>query len=76
MLKDSADKLSGNDRFEGFGIDLIDELSQRLGFKYEFLLVVNNTYGDFNNVTKQWSGMIKELIEEVYKRNVNETLDQ
>lgn len=38
MLKDTSVKLVGNDRFEGFGIDIIDELSKLLGFKYNFIL--------------------------------------
>uniref|UniRef100_A0A182HTL3 Ionotropic glutamate receptor C-terminal domain-containing protein n=1 Tax=Anopheles arabiensis TaxID=7173 RepID=A0A182HTL3_ANOAR len=38
MLKDSPIKLSGNERFEGFGIDLIHELSLMLGFNYTFIL--------------------------------------
>lgn len=65
MLKDSTLKLSGNERFEGFGIDLIHELSLMLGFRYEFRLQENGAYGKLDNVTKQWDGMIGELIHEV-----------
>lgn len=65
MFKDSARQLSGNDRFEGFGIDLIHELSVMLGFNYIFRLQENGVYGSFNNVTKQWTGMIRELLDEV-----------
>ncbi|KAG4072084.1 hypothetical protein HA402_015583 [Bradysia odoriphaga] len=62
MLTDSTTKLSGNDRFEGFGIDLIHELSLVLGFKYEFRLQEDGKYGSVNNVTKEWDGMIGEVI--------------
>lgn len=65
MLKDSAQQLSGNDRFEGFGIDLIHELSLMLGFNYTFQLQEDGVYGSINNVTKEWTGMIRELIDEV-----------
>lgn len=65
MLKDSALKLSGNDRFEGFGIDLIHELSLMLGFRYVFRLQEDGAYGSINNATGEWNGMIRELIDGV-----------
>lgn len=65
MLKDSSLKLSGNERFEGFGVDLIHELSLMLGFNYEFKLQEDGVYGSINNVTKEWNGMIGELLAEV-----------
>lgn len=58
-MKDSSIQLTGNDRFEGFGIDIIHELSQMLGFKYEFRLEPN--YGSIDKVTKEWTGMIRAL---------------
>lgn len=61
MLKDSANKLNGNDRYEGFGIDLIHELSLLLGFNYTFTLQEDKEYGSYNNETNQWNGMIREL---------------
>lgn len=60
MLKDSATTLTGNNRFEGFGIDLIHSLSQMLGFNYEFILQDDNRYGEIVNGT--WNGMIGKLI--------------
>lgn len=63
MLKESAAQLSGNDRFEGFGIDLIHELSLMLGFNYTFLIQEDGVYGSI--VNGQWNGMVKELLEHV-----------
>jgi glutamate receptor, ionotropic, invertebrate len=65
MLKETAEKLSGNDRFEGFGIDLIHELSLMLGFNYTFRIQEDRAYGSLNPVTQQWNGMIRELHEYV-----------
>lgn len=65
MLRDSSSQLTGNDRFEGFGIDLIHELSLMLGFNYNFRLQENGVYGSLINGTKEWSGMIGELLAEV-----------
>lgn len=61
MLRDSSMPLVGNDRFEGFGIDVIHELSLMLGFKYQFQLQEDGVYGSLNNVTKEWNGMIRAL---------------
>jgi glutamate receptor, ionotropic, invertebrate len=63
MLKETAEKLSGNDRFEGIGIDLIHELSLMLGFNYTFVLQENGVYGSLNRETGKWNGMIRELHE-------------
>ena len=61
MDKDSPFKRIGNDRYEGYAIDLIAELAKILHFKYEFRLVKDNAYGrpDKNGT---WNGMMGELI--------------
>lgn len=58
-----ATQLIGNDRFEGFGVDIIHELSEILGFKYEFRL--EKQYGNKDPVTKEWNGMIRQLQDDV-----------
>lgn len=65
MLKEDSRQLSGNDRFEGFGVDLIHELSLMLGFNYTFTVQYDNDNGSLNKKTKKWSGMMKEIMEEV-----------
>lgn len=65
MLKDSAQKLTGNDRFEGFGIELIHELSLMLGFNYTFRLQDDGVYGSLDKDTGKWNGMVNELLEGV-----------
>lgn len=63
MLKETLDPLKGNDRFEGFGIELIEKLAQRLGFNFTFKLQEDKNYGSFNKDTNEWNGMIKELMD-------------
>lgn len=65
MLKDSSLKLNGNDRFEGFGIELIEELSKMLGFNYIFHIQEDGVYGSLNRQTGEWNGMMKEILEYV-----------
>lgn len=55
----------GNDRYEGYSIDLIDEISKILGFKYVFELVGDNAYGSLDKNTKKWNGLVKQLLEHV-----------
>nr|CAD7443085.1 unnamed protein product [Timema bartmani] len=64
MLKDSSEKLTGNAQFEGYGIDLIHEISRILGFNYTFKLVPDGRYGSLNRETKEWDGMMKELLDQ------------
>lgn len=54
MLKDTSTGLTGNDRFEGFGIDIVEELSQIYGFKYIYDEPIKD-YGKYNNNTGEWS---------------------
>lgn len=64
MLKKSDKALVGNDRFEGFCIDLLKELANILGFAYEIRLVPDGKYG-YQDDKGQWNGMIRELMEHV-----------
>lgn len=65
MFKKSDKPLYGNDRFEGYCIDLLRELANILGFTYEVRLVEDGKYGSQDENTGQWNGMIKELMEHV-----------
>ncbi|XP_034487556.1 glutamate receptor ionotropic, kainate 2 isoform X2 [Drosophila innubila] len=63
MLKETAEKQEGNAQFEGFGIELIDELSKKLGFSYTFYLQPDNKYGGLDPKTGEWNGMLREIID-------------
>ncbi|XP_034286412.1 glutamate receptor ionotropic, kainate 1 isoform X5 [Pantherophis guttatus] len=62
MYKKSDKPLYGNDRFEGYCLDLLKELSSILGFIYEVKLVSDGKYGAQND-KGEWNGMVKELID-------------
>ena len=61
MLKEDSETLVGNNRYEGFNVDLIQEISQILGFNYTIKLVEDGSYGSFDKVKQKWTGMIGEL---------------
>ncbi len=65
MLRESTELLQGNERFEGFVFDIIDEISKMLGFNYQFKLVDDSKYGALDKETGEWDGMIRELLEGV-----------
>lgn len=65
MFKKSDKPLYGNDRFEGYCIDLLRELSTILGFRYEVRLVEDGKFGALDEGTGQWNGMVRELIDHV-----------
>lgn len=68
MLKDTSTGLIGNDRFEGFGIDVINELSALYGFEYEFVLQDDKYYGScIDKDTNTWNGMIGKVMSGVCK---------
>ncbi|KAI8520548.1 Glutamate receptor ionotropic, kainate 3 [Branchiostoma belcheri] len=52
----------GDNLFEGYCMDLLDELSKMLGFKYRVSLVPDANYG-FENEDGVWDGMVRELME-------------
>ncbi|XP_068617309.1 glutamate receptor ionotropic, kainate 2 [Battus philenor] len=64
MRKEASEKLIGNAQYEGYAIDLIHEISKILGFNYTFKLAPDGRYGSFNRETKEWDGMIRELLEQ------------
>lgn len=60
MLKNSSRGLHGNDQFEGFCMDLIEELARHLQFSYEIRLVKDSEYGQ--RMGRRWTGMIGEVM--------------
>lgn len=63
MLTDTSGiGLTGNDRYEGFGVDIIEKLANMYGFKYEFVVQEDGDYGRPKGNTTEWTGMIGEVM--------------
>ena len=62
MYRENSEALSGNDRFEGYNVDLISEVASILGFNYTIKIVADGNYGSYNEKNKTWNGMIGELL--------------
>ena len=61
MLKRDHASRQGNDRFEGFSIDLIEYVAKELEFDYELYLVHDGKFGS-QMPDGRWNGVIGELI--------------
>ena len=69
MYVESSDRLEGNAQFEGFCIDFIEKIAEKLGFNYTFKLSDDGAYGGSKKDEKGniigWDGMIAEVYDGV-----------
>jgi len=63
MQKKNEEGVFGNDRFEGFCVDLLKEIAEEVDFKYSFYIVPDRKYGAPEK--DGWTGMVRELIDNV-----------
>ena len=68
MMEVGDSSLRGNDRFEGYCVDLLREIAKILNFTYEIHLVADGQYGSPQGESDEWTGMVKELIDQVCNR--------
>ncbi|XP_062873212.1 glutamate receptor ionotropic, kainate 4 [Trichomycterus rosablanca] len=61
MLKPNYQELEGNERYEGFCVDMLKELADILKFNYRLKLVADGLYG-VPGANGTWTGMVGELI--------------
>ncbi|XP_017348937.1 glutamate receptor 1b isoform X4 [Ictalurus punctatus] len=62
MLKKNHEQLSGNDRYEGYCVELAAEIAKHVGYSYKLELVPDGKYGARDPDTKMWNGMVGELV--------------
>ncbi|XP_034174059.1 glutamate receptor ionotropic, kainate 2 [Osmia lignaria lignaria] len=62
MVKEDKN-LTGNARFEGFCIDLLKWIAGQVGFQYAIRVVPDHMYGVYDPETKEWNGIVRELME-------------
>ena len=66
MLKPLSNS-SGNNRFEGFCVDLIKSISDMVGFQYEIEISGDGLYGVIDTETGEWNGLVKGLMDKVIR---------
>ncbi|KAM4732420.1 glutamate receptor 3-like isoform 3-T3 [Anableps anableps] len=62
MYKKNYMHLEGNDRYEGYCVDLASEIAKHVGIKYKLSIVMDGKYGARDPDTKMWNGMVGELV--------------
>ncbi|CAG5991815.1 unnamed protein product [Menidia menidia] len=62
MYKKNYVHLEGNDRYEGYCVDLASEIAKHVGIKYKLSIVMDGKYGARDPETKTWNGMVGELV--------------
>lgn len=61
MYRSNHTDFVGNNRYEGYCIDLLNKLAKKLQFKYQIQEVADGQYGKI--VNGSWNGMVKELLD-------------
>merc|ERR1712142_826332 len=61
-LKPDHTSLSGKDKYEGFLLDLVTALADKLGFDFSLEMIGDGRYGRYDSDTGSWSGMIGEVM--------------
>uniref|UniRef100_A0A4W5K880 Glutamate receptor n=1 Tax=Hucho hucho TaxID=62062 RepID=A0A4W5K880_9TELE len=62
MYKRNYLSLEGNDRYEGYCVDLAAEIAKHVGIRYKLSVVADGKYGARDPETKTWNGMVGELV--------------
>ncbi|XP_037357171.1 glutamate receptor 1 isoform X2 [Talpa occidentalis] len=62
MLKKNANQFEGNDRYEGYCVELAAEIAKHVGYSYRLEIVGDGKYGARDPDTKAWNGMVGELV--------------
>lgn len=62
----------GNDKYEGYCVDLASEIAKHIGIKYKIAIVPDGKYGARDADTKIWNGMVGELVYGVSKPTYEE----
>uniref|UniRef100_W5KJC0 Glutamate receptor, ionotropic, AMPA 1a n=1 Tax=Astyanax mexicanus TaxID=7994 RepID=W5KJC0_ASTMX len=62
MLKNNHAQLVGNDKYEGYCVELAAEIAKHVGYQYKLKIVSDGKYGARDPETKMWNGMVGELV--------------
>lgn len=62
MWKKNRELFEGNEKYEGYCVDLASEIAKHIGIKYKIAIVPDGKYGARDPNTKIWNGMVGELV--------------
>ncbi len=62
MLKKNHEQFTGNDKYEGYCVELAAEIAKHVGYHYILKIVADGKYGARDSETMMWNGMVGELV--------------
>ncbi|XP_057204798.1 glutamate receptor 1a isoform X5 [Triplophysa rosa] len=62
MLKKNHEQFNGNEKYEGYCVELAAEIAKHVGYQYKLKIVADGKYGARDPETKMWNGMVGELV--------------
>ncbi|MBN3287694.1 GRIA1 protein, partial [Polyodon spathula] len=62
MLKKNHEQYEGNEKYEGYCVELAAEIAKHVGYKYRLEIVPDGKYGARDPDHKVWNGMVGELV--------------
>ncbi|KAL2094884.1 hypothetical protein ACEWY4_009603 [Coilia grayii] len=62
MLKKNHEAFEGNDKYEGYCVELAAEIARHAGYNYTLEIVGDGKYGAKDAETHMWNGMVGELV--------------
>ncbi|XP_073777803.1 glutamate receptor 1a isoform X4 [Danio rerio] len=62
MLKKNHEHFTGNDKYEGYCVELAAEIAKHVGYHYILKIVADGKYGARDAETMMWNGMVGELV--------------
>ncbi|MBN3277979.1 GRIA1 protein, partial [Polyodon spathula] len=62
MLKKNHEQYEGNEKYEGYCVELAAEIAKHVGYKYRLEIVPDGKYGARDPDNKVWNGMVGELV--------------
>lgn len=65
MMMHQGKNYTGNERFYGFCVDVLNAVSREVGFEYLLDVVPDRKYGAKDPETGEWNGMVRELMRHV-----------
>ncbi|XP_075750681.1 glutamate receptor ionotropic, kainate 3-like [Rhipicephalus microplus] len=69
LRKDSKSASAGEDRLDGYCVDILRQMALLLEFCFELRLVRDGTYGVVNT-RGEWSGIIREVMNRLFIRPI------
>ncbi|XP_047488931.1 glutamate receptor ionotropic, kainate 2-like, partial [Penaeus chinensis] len=68
VMMHKSSNFSGNARFYGYCIDILERVAGMVGFNYEIEVEESGRYGNYNHTTGEWDGLVRVVADKVVLR--------